>query len=137
MKKQRLHLKMVFNILNIPNGSIVNPLTICSSFDGIDIMRVRDQKKYFCPATYDTIGLDTTTEPGYVTSLVDAVLEIPNEVDEDIPNTYIISRIKFDLDQDLDYITKDITGEWIDSDGIKIRDAIIFNMCNCVDKDVW
>lgn len=133
MKNQKLHFSMKFHFIDSPIGRDA----LLPEFDGIDIMRVRDQQTYYCPDTDSTFNFGIDWKNSILNVDLYTEVIIPDDVEEDVQSSYIISRIKFDIQQDMEYEIVDITAEWLDNNRNSTGAAIVYKMHECLDKDVW
>ena len=61
-----------------------------------------------------------------------------DDIEEDIPSTYLISRIQFGLDDDIPMKILDINGIWKrDDTDLGAPILILGNYSKVVDQDVW
>lgn len=120
------------------NGNL-KPSSFVGTFQGIDIMKVRDQSVINIEPVNDTIKFAKVQQKVnnalYVS--ISARFNI-DDIKEDIPSTYLISRIQFGLEDDIPIKIIDINGIW-KRDDIDLGTPILIlgNYSKVVDQDVW
>ncbi len=120
------------------NGSL-KPSSFVGTFQGVDIMKVRDQSVINIEPVNDTIKFNkvsaSVNNALYVS--ISARFDV-DDIKEDIPSTYLISRIQFGLGDDMPMKILDISGIWKrDDSDLGTPILILGNYSKVVDSDVW
>lgn len=145
MKSIKLELNLIVGLDGIiaslhssANGSL-KPSSFVGTFQGVDIMKVRDQSVINIEPVIDTIKFNkvsaSVNNALYVS--ISARFDV-DDIKEDIPSTYLISRIQFGLEDDIPMKILDISGVWKrDDSDLGTPILILGNYSKVVDSNVW
>lgn len=119
-------------------GNLI-PSSFVGTFQGIDIMKVIDQTVINIEPINDTIKFNKVSANvnNALCISISARFDI-DDIDDDIPTSYLISRIQFGLGDDMPMKIFDISGVWErDDNDMGTPILILGNYSKVVDSDVW